>query len=138
MCGRPASTVRRAGRKLPDPYRRGSVGVSGDWYYVALNPITFLTGFRRLDRLFQLENKHGALIEAQAVQIQALQDRLTKLEARIEAREEILVAEAKGAAGSVASIVASQHVAEISRRLGAMEERTRGRGTGRLPPVTEE
>jgi hypothetical protein len=49
-----------------------------------LNPIGFLSGFRRLDRLFQLENKHGALIEAQAIQIQALQERLTRLEARIE------------------------------------------------------
>jgi hypothetical protein len=101
-----------------------------------LNPITFLTGFRRLDRLFELENKHGALIEAQAVQIQALQDVLNKLEARIDTREETLVAEAKAAAGAVASMVASQHVAEISRRLGAMEERTRANRTGRiLPPV---
>jgi hypothetical protein len=101
------------------------------------NPVVFLTGFRPLDRLFQLENKHGAPIEAQANQIQALQDRLTKLEARIEAREEILVAEAKGAAGSVASMVASQHIAEISRRLGVMEERSRTDGSGRLLPSAE-
>jgi hypothetical protein len=101
------------------------------------NPVAFLTGFRRLDRLFQLENKHGALIETQANQIQALQDRLTKLEARIEAREEILVAEAKGAAGSVASMVASQHIAEISRRLGVMEERSRTEGSARLLPSAE-
>jgi hypothetical protein len=44
-----------------------------------LNPIAVLTGFRRLDRLFQLENKHGVLIEAQANEIKALQGRLTKL-----------------------------------------------------------
>lgn len=87
--------------------------------------MAFLNGMRRLDRLFALENKHGALLEKQASLIQALQDRLTTLEARIEAREEILVAEAKGAAGSVASMVASQHIAEISRRLGVIEERTR-------------
>ena len=91
---------------------------------MALNPIGFLTAFRRLDRLFELEAKHGRLIEAQAERIQALQDQLNRLQARVEAREDILVAEAKGAAGSVAS----QHVADISRRLGAMEERVREPG----------
>ncbi len=95
---------------------------------MALNPIGFLTAFRRLDRLFELEAKHGRLIEAQAERIQALQDQLNRLQARVEAREDILVAEAKGAAGSVASMVASQHVADISRRLGAMEERVREPG----------
>lgn len=74
-----------------------------------------------------------ALIEAQACQTQALQDRLTKLEARIEARQEILVAEAKGAPGSVASMVVSQHIVEISRRVGVVEERSRDDGGARLP-----
>ena len=88
------------------------------------NPLGLLTAFRRLDRLFELEKKHGGLIEAQALQIQALRDEVTQLKAHVHAREDILVAEAKGAAGSVASMVASHHVADMSRRLGAMEERT--------------
>jgi len=94
--------------------------------------MSLLSGARALDRLFQLENKHRAILEAQAAEIQALKDRLTKLEEYVKAREEILVAEAKGAAAAVASVTASQHVSEISRRLGVMEERLRGTGASRL------
>ena len=61
-------------------------------------------------------------LEAQAAEIQAHKNRLTELEEHVRAREEILVAEAKGAAAAVA---ASQPVADISRRLSAMEERLR-------------
>lgn len=92
---------------------------------MGFNPFALLTAFRSLDRLFELEAKHGRLIEAQAAQIQALRDELAQLRAHVQAREDILVAEAKGAAGSVASMVASQHVADLSRRLGVMEERGR-------------
>ncbi len=94
--------------------------------------MSLLGGARALDRLFQLEKKHGASLEPQAAEIQGLKDRLTKLEEYVKAREEILVAEAKGAAASVASAAASQHVSDISRRLGAMEERLRGSGTPSL------
>jgi len=62
-------------------------------------------------------------IEAQAAAIQSLKDRLTALEQHVKAREDILVAEAKGAAAATASVIASQHVADIARRLGGMEER---------------
>jgi hypothetical protein len=82
-----------------------------------------LDGVRTLDRLFQLEKKHGAILEAQAADIQSLKDRLTALEQHVKAREDILVAEAKGAAAATASVIASQHVADIARRLGGMEER---------------
>jgi hypothetical protein len=99
---------------------------------VALGP--WLDGARALDRLFQLEKKHGAILEAQAVEIQTIKDRLTKLEAHVTAREEILVAKAEGAAAAVGSSVAAHHVSDISRRLGAMEERLRSGGTARLPP----
>jgi hypothetical protein len=94
-----------------------------------------LDGVRTLDRLFQLEKKHGAILEAQAADIQSLKDRLTALEQHVKAREDILVAEAKGAAAATASVIASQHVADISRRLGGMEERL-SVATGRksLPP----
>ena len=44
----------------------------------------------------QVEKKHGAILEAQEVEIQAIKDCLTKLEEHVKAREEILVAEAKG------------------------------------------
>jgi hypothetical protein len=88
--------------------------------------MTLLVGARSLDRLFQLEAKHGAILEAQAAELQTIKDRLTKLEEHVKAREEILVAEAKGAAAAVGSAAAAQHVSDISRRLGAMEERIRG------------
>jgi type IV pilus biogenesis protein CpaD/CtpE len=88
---------------------------------LAFNPLEWLNVARTIDRLLALETKHAALLEAQAKEIQALKDRVTKLEAR----EEILIAEAKGAAASAASGIASQHVAGLARGLGALEERVR-------------
>jgi hypothetical protein len=88
---------------------------------VAFNPLEWLKLARTIDRLLALEAKHTALIDAQANEIQALKDRVTKLEAR----EEILIAEARGAAAAAASAVASQHVADIARRVGTLDERTR-------------
>jgi hypothetical protein len=82
---------------------------------VPLNPIEWLNFARTFDRLLTLETKHTALIEAQAKEIQALRERVAKLEAR----EEVLIAEAKDAAAA-ASAVASQHVAELARHVGAM------------------
>ena len=101
---------------------------------MAFNPRTILDWANLLDRLINLEKKHGALIEGNADDIQALADRITRLEAHVEAREAIMVAEAKGAAAAVASQVASQHVGDIYRRIGALEERLRGSGSARLPP----
>jgi type IV pilus biogenesis protein CpaD/CtpE len=88
---------------------------------VALNPVRWLNVARTIDRLLALEAKHTALFESQAREIQGLKDRLTKLEAR----EEILIAEAKGAAAAAASVVASQHVADLARHIGALDERMR-------------
>jgi hypothetical protein len=68
-----------------------------------LNPLAWLNGARAVDRLFQLEKKHGAILAAQTYEIQGIKDRLTKLEEFVHAREDILVAEAKGAAAAVAS-----------------------------------
>jgi hypothetical protein len=59
------------------------------------------------------QEKHGAILEAQAAKIQGLKDRLSKLEEHFGAREEILVAEAKGAAAAVASVAASQHPSNL-------------------------
>jgi hypothetical protein len=92
---------------------------------VAINPLSWIDFVRRLDRLFEVDRKHGALIEAQAAEISALKDRLTRLEEQIRAREEILIVEAKAAAGIAASSVAAQHVSDISGRLGRVEERVR-------------
>jgi hypothetical protein len=105
---------------------------------VAFSPWGLLNGARALDRLFQLEKKHGAILEAQAGEIQMIKHRLTKLEEHVKAREDILVAEAKGAAAAVGSAVAAQHVSDISRRLGALEERTRRRDSTRLSPPHEQ
>ncbi len=93
---------------------------------MASNPLEWLLRVARAaDRLLGVEAKHIALIEAQAKEIQALKDRITKLEAR----EEILIAEAKGAAAAAASAV----VAELARQIGALQERARPR----LPPGPE-
>jgi hypothetical protein len=91
---------------------------------VAFKPLEWLKVARTIDRLMTLEAKHTALIEVQARDIQALKDRVTKLEAR----EDVLIAEAKAAA---ASAVASQHVANLALQIGAVNERTRH--LGRLP-----
>jgi uncharacterized protein with PIN domain len=69
-----------------------------------------LSALRTIDPLMQIERKHGELISA-------LSDRLQ----RIEAREEIVTAEAKAAAATAASAVASQHIGEVARRLGSIE-----------------
>jgi hypothetical protein len=87
-----------------------------------------ILALRAVDRLLQLETKLPAIIEAQAKEIQALKDRVTKLETR----EEVLIATVKGAAAAAASAVASQHVADIARQVGAIDERTRQ--LGKFPP----
>jgi VIT1/CCC1 family predicted Fe2+/Mn2+ transporter len=93
---------------------------------MALNPRAWL------DALRTIEQSHRAIMEKQAEQIQDLKDRLTKLEAHVQAREEILVAEAKGAAAAVASTVATQHIASIAQSVGRLQGRL-DRSTGRLP-----
>jgi hypothetical protein len=99
---------------------------------MALSPKAWLDGLRTLDRLLTIEETHGKLIKKQADEIQELRDRLTKLEAHVQAREEIMVAEAKGAAAAVASAVASQHIAGIAESVGRLKGRLDG---GRqLPP----
>jgi hypothetical protein len=49
-------------------------------------------------------------LEARAAEIQALKDRPVKLEEHVKAREDIVIAEAKGAAAAVGSSIAAQHV----------------------------
>jgi hypothetical protein len=95
---------------------------------VVFNPKEWLNHAVTLKRILDMETDHRKLIEAQADEIQELKDRLTKLEAHVQAREEIMVAEAKGTAAAVASTV----VSPIARDLGRLEARLDGLGL-RLP-----
>lgn len=67
-----------------------------------------------LDGLIRLEKKHGASIE-----------NLDQRTSRLEAHEPLLIAEAKTAAATAASIAATQHVADLARRVGTLEEQVR-------------
>lgn len=94
---------------------------------MALNPRSWLKAAESIERLLTLDEKHRALIEAQAQEIRDLKSRV----ARLESREEVVIAEAKAAAAAAASTAASQHIAELALHLGALDERTRN--LGRLP-----
>jgi uncharacterized protein YceH (UPF0502 family) len=84
------------------------------------------SAIRKLDGLMRVEQTHGAMIKE-----------LGERQRRSEAREEILKAEA--AAATAASVAASQHVSDLSRRLGNLEARVAhleraGTHPPRLPP----
>ena len=76
---------------------------------------------RTVDRLLQLETKHGKAIDILTEKLLELDRRVTSLEAR----EEIVVAKAQAAAGVAASQVAMTAMSDISRRVGGLEERSR-------------
>ena len=82
--------------------------------------------FRRIDRLLQLEEKHGKAIQALEAEHSALKERVTALEAR----EGMLVVEAASAARTASNQVTQNSLSDISRRLGRMEAMTEG---GLLP-----
>jgi type IV pilus biogenesis protein CpaD/CtpE len=82
---------------------------------------TALEVLRRAERLLSVEARHDKLLEAHGKKLQELADQITKLESRLE----IVIAEAKGAAGAAASSVVTQNLVEIARSLGALEERVR-------------
>lgn len=103
----------------------------------------FVGLLRTLDRLLALEEKHGRAIERLKTELDELAARVQ----RLEAREEVLVAEAKGASAAAATVAVSQSIADLSRRLGQMEGREQiregGVGAGRrrtraLPPPDAE
>ena len=68
---------------------------------------------KKVDRLLDLEEKQSKAIAGLQDQLDALTDRVT----RLEAREDIVVAEAKGAAG----VAAAGAMAELARRIGVLE-----------------
>jgi hypothetical protein len=69
---------------------------------------------RNIDRFVQIERKHSAAIAD-------LQARMVKLEAS----RDTMIVEARAAASVAASAAASLHVADLARRLGILEERSR-------------
>jgi hypothetical protein len=44
---------------------------------------------------------------------------------RLEAREDLLIVEAKAAAATAASVASTGHLADLARQVGILEERTR-------------
>ena len=82
---------------------------------------TAIEVLRRAERLLSVEARHDKLLEAHGKKLQDLADRITALEGRLE----IVVAEARGAAGAAASSAVTQNLVEIARSLGALEERVR-------------
>jgi hypothetical protein len=63
--------------------------------------------------LLALEENHGKILRKQADEIQELKDRLTKLDALVQAREDILVAKAEGAAAAGAAMSQSMPASVI-------------------------
>jgi predicted nuclease with TOPRIM domain len=94
---------------------------------MALTPGSCIEGLSKVDRLLTLEENQGKLIRKLADEVEALKDRLTKLEAQVQAREEIMVAKAEAAVG----LYVNQQIGGLSREIGILQERTRGL---RLPP----
>ena len=72
---------------------------------------------RKIDRLAGLEDRHDKASNSLREDIEGLNARVT----RLEAREDIVVAEAKAAAGTAAGIAASGYMSDIARRVGVIE-----------------
>ena len=77
---------------------------------------------KKLDRLLELEERQGKAIASLQDQIDTLAQRMI----RIESREEIVVAKAEAAAGMAAMGAATLSMADLARRIGGLEERSRG------------
>lgn len=75
---------------------------------------------KKVDRLLELEEKQAKAIAGLQDQINDLTTRVTKLETR----DEVLIARAEAAAGMAAMGAATASMSDISRRVGALEERT--------------
>ncbi len=92
------------------------------WFSTALDLL------RKVDRLLTIEAKHADAIEN-------LQERISKLEAD----RALLIAEANASASAAASAMAGHHMADIARRVGILEERTRDKSpSARKRRLTDE
>ena len=69
---------------------------------------------RKVDRVLLAEAKHSELIKS-------LRERV----ATLEADRALLIVEAKAAAASAASLMASHSIADLARRIGVLEEQLR-------------
>jgi hypothetical protein len=85
---------------------------------VALKAVEVL---RKLDRLMSLDVVLRESVERLTSDIAALSNRVT----RLEAREGVLIAEAKGAAAAAAGATTAANMADLARRVGVLEERSR-------------
>jgi hypothetical protein len=88
---------------------------------MAFNVREWLGAVRTIDGLLALEPKIFKMFDSQNKRLDDLADRIN----RLEAREAVLIGEAKGAAGAAASAVAASHLGELSRLYGGLEERVR-------------
>lgn len=80
---------------------------------------------RKVHGLLEAQEKAAKTLAAMDDDIQAM-----KLEiARLQAREEVLIARAEAAASGAATVMVANVMTDTARRVGALEERSR-----RLPP----
>ena len=80
----------------------------------------FIELLRAVDTLLALEKEHGGAIDTLQSEMRDVDRRLT----RLEAREDIVVEQAKAAAASSASAVIRHSIADMARRVGSLEART--------------
>jgi cell division protein FtsB len=77
---------------------------------------------RRVENVFnEVDNANRGLAKLRD-ELNALEKRVTNLESR----EELLIEKTRSAAGVAAASAVTQHLVEMSRRLGALEERSGG------------
>jgi hypothetical protein len=88
------------------------------------SPATLWRIARRVESLFDTQAKQSEALADLQTQMIGLADRVT----RLEAREEIVIAEAKGAASVAAMGAATAAMADLARRIGGLEERGRMNG----------
>lgn len=81
---------------------------------------------RSVDRLLALEKQQERAFDKIGAEIAELKGRVT----RLEAREEVIIVEARAAAGGAATQVAIASVSDMARRIGKLEERSEQRRLG--------
>ena len=81
----------------------------------------FLQLLRRLDRFLEATENNTRGLEKVRDELRALEKRVSALEGR----EELLVEKARSASAVAASSAVTQHLVDMSRRIGVLEERRR-------------
>ena len=88
------------------------------------SPSTLWDLAKKVEATLAFEAKQAAAMSVMQSQIDSLAVRM----ARLEAREELVVVKAEGAARAAAMGSATVAVADLARRIGALEERRRSAG----------